>query len=82
MSFGWFLFNGNNSPDGVYDPANYFISKMMPDCTSGNEICSIYAEIHIINNKLRPCITSQLQTEIGVAKITGRPTSNVLLKQC
>lgn len=82
MAFGWFIFNGNNSCDGPYDPANYFISKMMPDCTCGNEICSIYAEITIVNCKLKPCITAQLQTEIGIAKITGKPTSNVLLKQC
>ncbi|SFD00643.1 hypothetical protein SAMN05518672_1019 [Chitinophaga sp. CF118] len=82
MAFGWFVFNGNNSCDGPTDPANYCLIKIMPDCICGNEICAIYAEINIVCCKMRPCITSQLQTEITIAKLTGKPSSNVLLKNC
>jgi hypothetical protein len=82
MAFGWFIFNGNNANDGPINPENYCISKVVPDCYCGHEIYAIYAEIMILSCKMRPCITSQLQLEIEVAKLTGKPCSNVLLKPC
>jgi hypothetical protein len=79
MAKSWFLYNGH-SCDGPTNPDNYCIIRVLPDCICGCEVCAIYADIQVTCCKLKPIITTELQMEIEVAKISGKPSSNVLLK--
>jgi hypothetical protein len=81
MAYAWFLHNENTSSSGPTDPISYSLVRVQPDCIAGSEICAIYAEIQFIQGKVRPHISRELELEINMAKLIGKPSTNVLLKQ-
>lgn len=80
MAKAWFTYKGDQSHDGPTDPSNYQLIRMQPDYFTGSEIGAIYAEIQIYKGKMKPYIDILLQTEIVIAKLTAKPSPNVLLK--
>ena len=80
MAKAWFTYMGDHKSDGFYNPDNYSLVKVQPDYINGTLIGAINAESEIIDGKFRPLLTTELVTEISIAKISCRPSSNVLLK--
>lgn len=81
MAKAWFIYKGEYHPDGPYNRDNYYMIKLQPDCISGTVIAAIYADTEIINGIIRPQINLELQMEITIAQLLGRPSTNVLLKR-
>jgi hypothetical protein len=80
MAKAWFGYLGDHHPDGPYNSDNYSFLKIQPDFISGTVIGAIYAETEIVNGRIKPQIPHELQLEITIALLAGRPSTNVLLK--
>lgn len=73
-----FLYDGSGS---VNDPLNYTIVTGTQNCPEPKQrICTIDAEIQVINGVQRPVITGPLQAEITAALMTKQESQNVRLR--
>ncbi len=79
MATSWFIYNDSGSTS---DPENYSEVGSTPSCPPGCCLCSLFAEIQIINGIPKPIITPSLQAEINWALSTCTNTPNVKVKRC
>ncbi|WP_293926634.1 hypothetical protein [Sphingobacterium sp. UBA6320] len=73
-----FLYDGSGS---INDPLNYTIVTGTQNCPSPKQrICTINAEVQLIDGIERPVITGPLQAEITAANMTKQESENVRLR--